>query len=71
MHTGVTLALEAMASDLERSFTSAALTDAQEEQMAQIVAQGIEQVRTAIQVGAEVLPLLSGVLGDLQAEINH
>jgi CheY-like chemotaxis protein len=71
MHVGVTLALEAMASELERSFTSAALTNTQEEQMAQIVAKGIEQVRSAIQLGAEVLPLLSSVLSDLQAEINR
>jgi len=71
MQVGVTLALEGMASELERSFTSAALTNAQEEQMAQIVAKGIEQVRSAIQVGSEVLPLLSSVLSDLQAEIDR
>ena len=68
MHVGTSLALQGMSDKLEKAFLSAALSERQENHLTAIIGQGVEQVRQAMQVGTDVLPLLDAVIKDLSIE---
>ncbi len=70
MQTGATLALQDMTDQLERAYLSSALTEAQERYLAEIVSNGIENLRKVMRAGEEVLPLLTAAIDELKAETN-
>lgn len=69
MHASATIAMQRMTDELEKAFMSAALTEAQEQQLASIIAVGMEEVRDAMQLGVDVLPLLAASITGLKNEV--
>jgi DNA-binding response OmpR family regulator len=71
VRVAMSLALQDMSDQLERAYVSAALSDRQENQMAGIVASGIERVKGVFLPETDLQQQLTAVINDLRTVLKH